>query len=558
MGAMCIGPVSRAGSLLALAAALLAARGALAQATAPADAAVPFANTTPVLLQTRLATIHLPGHERMGLWTQSWLLEHDGWWWGPSVAAAATGQRGGLFVLGAQAGRRWSLDALGLHDRDWLETSLYAGGGGGAGAPVGGGLMLSPAVAWLHDWGGWQAGLSWSRVSFPSGRIGSSQLGLVLQWDGTLRWWDGADVGRSWQATGSGAMAERPAVLGWQSLQLDVAALRQRHGGRLGLVGARAERDGPGAWRWTLESAAATHGGADGYMEMLGGALWRWPLAADAAAGRDGDTAGASRVPTLGLRGALGLGGGGAVATGGGLIGKLAAQARWPLAWGLPAGWASPMNGAYLQLEAGVVGGPGGRTGSADATAAPGPSPGAYHARYVQASLGWDLDAVSRGVASGHALAVHGWRASASFQRETHAARKQGPASSLDTIGLKLSTDDGSPCYLTAQAHSAVAGGAGAYSLGLVGAGCATEPAAWRVGAEALVGAAGGGGVATRGGAVASGQLWVQRATGPDTAWQLGVGRLRSLRSGSGGGTTLDTPVLELSWTWRFGQLGAR
>jgi hypothetical protein len=542
---------------------LAAAPAARAQV---AGAEPPPAHDTPWSLQTQLAPTHLPGGERMGLWTQSWLLAVDEHWWlGPSVAAAATGQRGGLFVLGAQATRRWSLDVLGAGERHWLETSLYAGGGGGAGAPVGGGLMLMPSVAWLRDWGGWQAGLSWSRVKFPSGRIGSSQLGLVLQWDGRLRWWDltaGADVGAGMGvlAAGDAAGAAAPGLLGWQAIQLDAAVLRQRSGEQLGLVGARAERDGPGAWRWTLETAASTHGGADGYMELLAGALWRWPLAgtpAGAGGSADADAKARtpqgralSRVPTLGLRAALGLGGGGAVPTGGGLVGKAGVQARLPLAWLVPldgAGW----GGTHLQLEAGLVAGPGGRNGGAQ-----GGTNGAYRARYLQASLGWDLDAA----VPGGALALHGWRASASWQRQTHAVRKQGAAASLDTIGLKLAQDNGRPCYLTAQAHSAVAGGAGAYSLGLVGAGCATPAATgdspWRVGAEALAGAAGGGGVATRGGAVAAGQLWLQRASGPDTTWQLGLGRLRSLKPAAPGEPALDTPVVDVSWTMGFGQLG--
>jgi hypothetical protein len=559
---------------LAALAGLLMAPAAWAQVAAPEPP--PAAHDTPWSLQTQLAPVHLPGGERMGLWTQSWLLALDEHWWlGPSVAAAATGQRGGLFVLGAQATRRWSLDALGMGDRQWLEASLYAGGGGGAGAPVGGGLMLMPSVAWLRDWGGWQAGLSWSRVKFPSGRIGSSQLGLVLQWDGRLRWWDVADVGAQTAALGAGwddgpgatANEAMPGLLGWQALQLDAAVLHLRSGTKLGMVGARAERDGPGAWRWTLETAAATHGGADGYMEMLAGALWRWPLAGPTAGTVAGADAGGQRqgpslsgVPTVGLRAALGLGGGGAVPTGGGLIGKAAVQMRLPLAWLAPVD-AAAFGGAQFQLEAGLVAGPGGRTGGApDGTpgAAGASAQGSYRARYLQASLGWDLDAASHG----GALALHGWRTSASWQRQTHVARKQGSAASLDTIGLKLAQDDGRPCYLTAQAHSAVAGGAGAYSLGLVGAGCATpatsQASPWRVGAEALVGAAGGGGVATRGGAVAAGQLWLQRASGPDTAWQLGLGRLRSLKPATPGEPVLDTPVVDVSWSMRFGQLGGR
>jgi hypothetical protein len=57
---------------------------------------------------------------------------------------------------------------------------LYVGGGGGAAAPVGSGLMLRPHVDLLADLGGWQAGLSASHVRFPDGAIRSTQLGLVV------------------------------------------------------------------------------------------------------------------------------------------------------------------------------------------------------------------------------------------------------------------------------------------------------------------------------------------------------------------------------------------
>jgi len=489
------------------------------------------AQSTPFVVQTRLEPVQLPGGERMGLWTQSWLLAHEGWWLGPSVAAAATGQRGGLFVLGAQVARRWAWTDEGPgvaadQARNWLETSLYVGGGGGAAAPVGGGLMLAPALAWMHDWGGWQTGLSWSRVKFPSGRIGSSQVGLVLQWDGRWRWWPEAHFGEALVADPVSG-GDTPGVLGWQRVQAQAAVLRPRGQGRIGLIGARAEHevDGAQGLAWTLEAAAAAHGGADGYMEILAGGAWR--------TGLDG-----GRGPSAGARVALGLGGGGAVPTRGGGLAKLAADLRWPLGW-------TGASGLYAQLEGGLVLGPGGRTGEA----APGAHtvPGRYRATYAQAALGWDWGAE---LSPGEPRRVRGWRASASLQRQMAAARKDGRSAALDTVGLKLQPDDGATCQPLVQAHSAFAGGAGAYSLGLMGLGCASAPGPWRVGGEASLGAAGGGGVLTQGGAVAQAQLWL---AGPG-GWQLGVGRLRSIRRGTPGAPTLDSPVLDLSWTWRFGQ----
>ena len=88
------------------------------------------------------------------------------------------------------------------------------------------------------------------------------------------------------------------------------------------------------------------------------------------------------------------------------------------------------------------------------------------------------------------------------------AARVNGGSGSLDLIGLKLNRYLSPNFYVSGQAYSAFAGGAGGFSVGLVGAGLATQAAEQlRVGAELLVGAAGGGGVQTAGGAVLQGQL---------------------------------------------------
>ncbi len=489
-------------------------------------------------LQARFDPIRLPGGERLGLLSASWLLQHDGWWWGPTVSAAATGHRGGLFVLGGQVARRWAWRSDGpgvaiADDSDWLETSLVLGGGGGAAAPVGGGLMVLPALTWMHDWGGWQSGLSWSQVSFPSGAIRSRQLGLVLQWDGSWRRWPVSDLGQP-AAWGQGLLERRagpsqPGVLGWQRVQVQAGWLYPRgettQGPRVGMIGALAEHDRGDDLSWTLESHAAAHGGADGYMEILGGAAWRLGLDRLVADGPD-----ARRGPSLGLRAAVGLGGGGAVPTGGGLLAKAGVQGRWPLGWTWP--WAA---GAYLQLDAGGVVGQ-----------------ERHRARYLMAGLGWDWTAALQGQPG----RVQGWRASASWQRQTSAARKSGQAAALDTIGFKLQPDDGAGCAPQVQAHSAYGGGAGAYSLGLVGLGCATAPGPWQIGAEASVGAAGGGGVATYGGAVAQAQVWLAAEVSDTSSVQVGLGRLRSLKPGTDAVPALDTPVVDVSWRWRFGQVG--
>lgn len=459
----------------------------------------------PMSLETRFDPAHIDttaqGRERLGLVSTSLLLEPAyGWWVGPAVVGAATGQRGGFFVLGGQVARRWySTD-------NWMaQLGLLMGGGGGGGAPVGGGLMVLPSASLSYDWGGVQTGVSVSSVSMPSGRIHSRQIGLVVSWDGRFRYFDAGEVGyRLSTAEHTG--------LGFDRLMLDSAQLhiKARNGmpaSRVRLVGARAERRMSPTVYWGVETAAATHGGADGYMELLGTSGWETSAAA----------IGLSNL-YLGARVALGLGGGGAVETGGGTLGKASGVLRWELG-----------SDAFVGVEAGAV-----RSGS-----------GAYSARYAQWQVGLQLD--HPGPPQDAPVVGVAW--SGSVQHVIKVARKDGRQLDLDTVGIKLKRLIGPHFYLTGQAHSAVAGEAGAYSVGLVGAGAQTglSDNGWRLSAELLAGAAGGGGVANQGGAVAQGMAYLGLSLYPGSAWQLGVGRIRGQRGG------LDSRVVDISWTRSFG-----
>ena len=453
--------------------------------------------TIPMALEARFDPVHIEGGERLGLLSTALLFEASpDWCLGPVVVGAATGHRGGFFVLGGQIERRWRVG------EQWrAQLSLMAGGGGGAGAPVGGGLMLQPAASLLYDWGPVQTGLSWSRVNVPSGRIGSSQFGLIVNWDGRFAYFDPVLIG-----TASGADASTG--LGFDRLMLTTDLLRSTS---MRLAGVRAEhRVSPHAY-WGVEAAAATHGGADGYMELLGSVEW------DATASMLG-----LNSLYVGARAALGMGGGGAVPTGGGAMGKVAGVLRWDLG-----------PDVFVGFETGQVRAAG----------------GAYRAHYTQWQLGLQLDHSGR-TELGRVVGVD-WVAS--LQHVPSAARKTGTAKALDTMGIKVRRSIWGPVYVTGQAHSAFAGGAGAYSLGLAGMGWRSSglQADWSVGAELLAGAAGGGGVATQGGAVAQALLYVSQRVGRGQAVQFGLGRVRSQQGG------LNSPVLDISWSQTFG-LGPR
>lgn len=461
----------------------------------------------PMSAQMRFDPARFEDGERIGLLGTALLFEPaPGWWMGPAVVGAARGERGGFFVLGGQVERRWRLA------EPWVaQVGLMAGGGGGGGAPVGGGLMVLPSASLLYDWGPVQTGLSWSRVNMPSGRMGSSQIGLVLQWDGRMRYFDAKDAGQSSADGGQTGLGLTRVML--TGAQLRVQARAGRPASSLRLVGARAERRAGEHAYWGIETAAATHGGADGYMELLGSGGWETSVAA-------------LGLPDLylGMRGALGLGGGGSVATGGGALGKAAGVLRWELG-----------RYAFMGLEAGAV-----RAAN-----------GGYRARYAQWQLGWQLDHPGQGGPQ----EVVGMAWSGSVQHVAHAARKDGRKLDLETVGIKLKRMVGEQFYVSGQAHSAVAGQAGAYSVGLAGAGWETRfgdggpqgEGSWSLSAELLAGAAGGGGVATQGGAVAQGMVYLGHAVGRGSDVQLGVGRLRSQHGG------LDSTVLDISWTQRFG-----
>lgn len=451
----------RAAELALIAAALLGG-GATAAADTAAQVAAGFERVT------------LPAEEGMGLASLTYLVEAaPGWWLGPALYGAASGQRGGLFTWGLEGQRQWALGG-----RWRLATGLYVGGGGGASAPVGGGLMLRPHADLLFDAGGWSLGVSASQVRFPSGAISSRQLGLVLTVDDVF--------------TPSDRGFFQP-----ERLVLSAGAYRSAPG-RTGFLVLRAEQPIDATFSGTVEAGAAVSGGADGYAEFLAGALALWP---------------AQGAPLrVGARVAAGLGGGGAVPTGGGVVGKAALVGRVQL---------SPSLG--VELEAG-------------------------QARALDGDLRSGYAALALTFECCRTPADTEW--SVGLQHYRGAQRRDGRNEPMETIGLKLREALGGAWYASAQAYGAYSGGAGAYSVGLLGVGArgALDTAGtWRVGAEMLVGAAGGGGVSSRGGAVVQPMLWADAATGPLGRLQLGAGVMRSVRG------ELKTPVVELSWVVPLG-----
>ncbi|MDH3210122.1 MAG: hypothetical protein OEL91_07070, partial [Burkholderiaceae bacterium] len=445
--------------------------------------------------------LKLPGDETMGLLYASYLLElSPGWWVGPSFNGAATGQRGGLFTWGAEGQRRWRLS-----DRWQVAAGVYMGGGGGAGAPVGGGLMLRPHADLMYDAGGWSVGVTASHVRFPSGTIRSSQFGVLMSFNDEFAFTTPGRHGQRIEFAGSGG-------LGAERIHVTVGRYASGLGRdkRFDYVGARLERRIGRALYVTMEANGAATGDADGYAEVTGGVLALWPV-------------GGARF-RLGAHAAAGLGGGGAVRTAGGPIAKLALASRLQLSRQLS-----------LELQAGKA-----RAFNGD-----------FNTRYVQFAAGMQLGDVPTDSASrASRVRMHDMEWSLSVQEYARARRRDGSVRSLSAVGLKFRRSLSEHWYLTGQAHSAITGGAGAYSVGLVGLGAATpvgQNSLWSLGAEALAGAAGGGGVSSRGGAIVQPMVWVGRNLGRHASVKAGVGYVKSLRG------ELSSPVIDLTWAVAFG-----
>ena len=475
-----------------------------------------FLQAQPAAIELNWTPLKLPTQERIALLGASYLVAmNEDWGIGPSFYGAAKGNFGGIFTVGFTAQRRWRLGSD-LH----AAASLYAGAGGGLSSDkvrFGGGLMLRPELSLRREFGNWYGGVALAHTDFPNGRgnVRDTTLGFVLGYsDGFV----------SYAPTDSGRRVEtlRRSGLGFDEISLSGGVYSPRSGAK-NRGGAPAKRMGKagavlrqyvteGAW-WGIEAAGAAQGGADGYMEVL------------ATLGQDYGLG--SKNFRAGWHVATGLGGGGDIDSGNGWLVKGGPTLRWKTPWG-----------PSLHLDAGVMGS---LTGS-------------FKSTYARLSLGLPLDqgAGSFGQPNDAPGVLRTQTVYASLQHLNKVKFKDGRQENVGHLAMVMTRDLSENVYGVAQAGSAAFGSAGAYSFGLFGLGLQAKPWARgpRVGAEMLVGAAGGGGVAITGGAAAQTEAWAQWEFGHQDRIRLrtGVGQWRSLR-----GQTQSTPLINVSLGYAFG-----
>jgi hypothetical protein len=449
-------------------------------------------------------TIALPfPGERMGLYGLEFMHETpSGFAAGLGGYGAITGQRGGFITVGLAGGWRPRLT-----ERLALDLGLFSGGGGAGRAAVGGGWMLEGHAGFEWRLDAAHLGLAYQRIRFPNGEIDSRQWRFSFALPFALP-----------------TLAPGPSLpaVPWREVEVESTVLHyapsrgvrlldgQPGEASLSLVGFAAKGALGGPFFLSLELAAAHTGGADGYMEGL--------LGLGARARLDGWR--------LSARIAGGPAGGGHLDVGGGMAWKAAAGLERDLGAGL-----------FLGAEAGWMTTPG----------------ASFRAMTTQVSLGRRFrlaEGAGEAPEPGWTLQFLPLRIRAGVSELTHPRRGAadgGTPVRSQTLALDLPFSN--HLYLTGQAGFGTSGRAGGWATGLLGLGAEASPlgAGPRALAELLIGAGGGGGLDSRGGAIVQPMVGLAQRLGGAWELQLRGGRLKSLRGG------IDSTILEVGVAWRTG-----
>ncbi|MDC8784637.1 hypothetical protein [Roseateles koreensis] len=487
--------------------------------TSPAFATatrVRLGESRPAAVELNWTPLALPDGGKTSMLGGSYLMAvNDDWGFGPSVYGSASGGYGGIFTVGLTTQRRWRVG-----QDTHLAAGLYVGAGGGLSSDqlrFGGGLMLRPELSLRTEFGDWYGGIGVAMIRFPSGNISGTSYTVVLGRASSFASFLPSDSGRPGRA-GSRTGLGFDEIMLYGGIDTPRSNTLNRSGQsstkHLGKAGADLRQYiADGSW-WGVEAAGAAQGGSDGYMEVLANAGQDWSV-------------GSPKV-RVGAQLGLGLGGGGNVDTGSGWLLRAGPSLRWVTPWGpslrLEGGWTQAVSGHFSGSFARL-----GLSFPLDIT----PS----------ASAAWGGDDLDEGI-------VRTTQIFANVTQLGNVLFKDGARESIGLYNMVMTRELTAHLYGVAHAGSAATGRAGAYSVGMFGLGLQSNAwGAWRLGAELLAGAAGGGGVMVGGGAVGQGELWAQWE-GERLRLRGGLGQWRSLRHAE-----QSAPMVSLSVGYAYGAL---
>lgn len=498
----------------------LAAVWGLAGPAAAQLSSDPSPSISPIPSTWRLntETLKLPGSESMGMIGGHLMFDvSEALRLGVGSYGAVRGERGGFITLGGMGEVRHRLSP------SWVShAGLFVGAGGGRGGYqlAGGGLMLRGDVGLSYEtssYGNYGFGLS--HVRFPSGVIASSQP--YLQFDYPFYslldsgWSDRPSVSQERDRDLIAKRNQEFAVVA-RSYRVKPGVLRDdgmaQHP-RMALVGVEWLSYLDDHWFLKLESEGAMGGQSSGYMQILAGGGYRLPLSA-------------STIVKLHI--AAGPAGGGAVDTGGGLLLDTGISLQHKL---------GPRTSFELTL--GQV-------------RAPSRSFAAVSADFKM-NYAFELpDVSSQAVAWSELRQFEPKKLRVRFTNQTYFKadpqwRNRSVDEPVSNLGVQLDYFVNPVWYLTGQGLAAYAGNAGAYMTGQLGIGSHWPLLRdWFIDAEALLGAAGGGGLAVGSGLVSQINGAVGYRISRDLSLLAGFGRIHSFNG------PMKAQVLGLSLAYQF------
>ena len=474
-------------------------------------------------------TVEMPAPDaRMGLLGFHLLVDlHPNWYAGIGGYGSVKGDRGGFLTGGLTGGVQKKL----ISDL-WFDAGLFVGAGGGGSAPQGDGLMLRPYAGLRYDFSSVNLGLSYSRIVFPDTDIASDNIAFFL------------DIPfMSYISNGKNDLAssaldhldiESDQVLGFarQEYLFKLSAYYPTDsvyntGGikseeRMDLIGVQF-RHFLSSNAYALAGVMGAFGGnADGYAEIMFGGGYRLPLTP-------------GKKLRLNLEVSLGAGGGGQVDVSGGALAKGEAGLEFRF---------SP--DVFLALNGGYI----------DSIT------GSFEAKIISGEIGFTLDNLGSGfgtkpILESDTLRWNYWRIRTSLLTYSSPERKgtSDDDKALQLIGLKIDHFLDDYFYISGQASASYSGTAGGYAAGLIGLGLQSDPLRdtnFRIFAELLAGAAGGGGIDVGAGSIWQSMAGLEYNFNETFSIQTMAGMVKAIDG------NLSSPVYDLSLSWRFTTLGRK
>lgn len=471
-------------------------------------------------IQSSYENWQLAGNETMGM-VRLGLRQQFGQYWNAGVDAytAVKGERGGFITLGLAGGFEYPLSS-----QIALEAGLFVGAGGGRGGYelTGGGLMLRENIGvkyYLPAYGSISVGMS--HVDFPNGGTVKSQqmyVGYNLPFNALLEPSTMRPGRRYLNDLPSASYQAETHQFSIKARQLKVSdgTLTDANQSQenFGLLGAEWRTFVSPNWFLKAETAGAMQGNSRGYMHILAGGGYQYPI-----------TKKLSAYSSL----AVGGGGGGSVNTGGGLLwdGTIGAQ------YFLNKNWFADLSLSKLWAAS-----------------------TSFESKGVGIQIGYQFgarnnyDNGSAATFDSHPLRI---RAVQQQYKKANEDWRNRPNQDVGNLGVQVDYFLNPNWYLTGQGLGAHSGDAGAYMTGLVGSGLRTKITKNTfIEVEGLIGAAGGGGLNTGSGLIYQANLGLGYQLSKSLEIQGNVGEAKAVNG------NFRAHVLGFSLAYKFNALTAR